>query len=229
MNAERPSRYRQQINRLRVDAHQAVRRYVEKHEKALRLLDQDEFYDILVIYLDALFECGEYAVFLSRVDEGIAMTVDRPVYGRREEELFHHLLYRKAAACFHSGAEQQCVHILRELLRLNPGHSLAARFLTRCETRTRPSSRQSIRALSIGLFLVTVLVLALETLWVRPFWPEVISSVVRCRNGLFLAGWMVLLGGEGWLFARSWYRVSQFISGLPKKQPLAKRMTNTWL
>ena len=73
MNPDPSSRFRQQINRLRVDAHQAVRRYVEKHESALRKLDQDEFYDILIIYLDALFECGEYDVFLSRVDEGIAI------------------------------------------------------------------------------------------------------------------------------------------------------------
>lgn len=228
MNPDRSSRFRQQIIQLRVDAHQAVRRYVEKHESALRKLDQDEFYDILVIYLDALFECGEYDVFLSRIDEGIAMTVDRPVYGRREEDLFHHLLFRKAAACFHKGEEKQCVHILRELLRLNPEHALAARFLVRCENKTQQSARQTIRAISIGLFLSTVLVLVLETLWIRPFFAEGVSLVVWLRNCLFVSGWVVLVGGEGLLFGRSLYSVNQFLRNLPKRATISRRKTSTW-
>lgn len=228
MNPDRSSRFRQQINQLRVNAHQAVRRYVEKHEAALRLLDQDEFYDILVIYLDALFECGEYDVFLSRIDEGIAMTVDRPEYGRREEARFHHLLFRKAAACFHKGEEIQCVHILRELLRLDPEHALAARFLVRCENRTHKSFRQTIRAISIGLFLSTVLVLMLETLWIRPFLTEGVALVVWVRNCLFVSGWAVLVGGESLLFGWSRYSVDQFLRNLPKRATISRRKTSSW-
>ncbi len=228
MSPDRSSRFRQQINRLRGDAHHAVRRYVEKHESALRRLDQEEFYDILIIYLDALFECGEYDEFLHRVDEGIAMTVDRPQYGRREEELFHHLLFRKAAACFHKGEEGQCVHILRELLRLDPAHTLAARFLVRCQNRSRKSSRQSIRAISIGLFLATVLVIMMETLWIRPFGEEKLSMVVWIRNSLFIAGWIVLLGGECLLFLLSRYAVIRFVADLPGKGTFARRKTIQW-
>lgn len=229
MNPDRSSRFRQQINRLRVDAHQAVRRYVEKHESALRKLDQDEFYDILIIYLDALFECGDYDVFLSRVDEGIAMTVDRPEYGRREEHLFHHLLFRKAAACYHKGKEEQCVHILRELLRLDPEHALAARFLVQCVNRSHKSARQTIRAISIGLFLSTVLVLMLETLWIRPFLTEEVALIVWVRNSLFISGWVVLVGGESLLFGQSRYVVTRFIRGLPRRGTISRRKTTSWL
>ncbi len=208
----------QQINHLRTDAHQAVRRYVEKHEAALRLLDQDEFYDILALYLDALFECGEYEVFLTRVDEGIGMTVDRPVFAAREESMFQHLLFRKAAASYHLGKEEQCVYILSELLRLNPDHRLATRFLIQCKNRQRKNARQTIRAVSIGLFLSTVLVLVLETLWVRPFQIEGLPWVQGLRNGLFITGWLVLLGGEGLLFVQSSRAVQQFRAGLSKKK-----------
>ncbi len=229
MNPDLSAFHPQQIDRLRTDAHQAVRRYVEKHEAALRLLDQDEFYDILVIYLDALFECAEYAHFLTRVDEGIALTVDRPEFGSREEGLYHHLLFRKAAACYHLGKEEHCTHILREILRLNPDHPLAARFLIRCQNRQRKETRQTIRALTIGLFLGTVLVLILEALWIKPFLEEYLSLVVGMRNGLFLAGWLTLLGGEGLLQWQSTREVQRFRAGLSRKNRLShQREKKPW-
>ncbi|MCF8237287.1 MAG: hypothetical protein K9I85_03970 [Saprospiraceae bacterium] len=218
MNPDPSAFHPQQIHHLRTDAHQAVRRYVEKHEAALRLLDRDEFYDILVIYLDALFECGEYELFINRVDEAIAMTVDRPVFGAREERMYHHLLFRKAAVCDRLGREEQCIYILTELLRLNPEHKLAIRFLIRCRNRQHRGARQSIRALSIGLFLSTVLVLMVETLWIRPFQMEELPWVMGLRNALFMAGWLVLLGGESFMLIQSTRTVHRFRDGLNKKK-----------
>ena len=225
-----PSRHpiRQQILRLQSDAHQAVRRYFEKHEATIRQLDQDEFYDILVIYLDALFECGEYELFLGRVDEGIAMAVDRQVFTTRDKDLFHHFLYRKAAACFHVGKEGQCVHVLTELLKLDPAHELASRFLVKCGMRSRKTIRQGIRAWSIGLFLSTVVVLVLETLWVRPFAGAWVADVMLLRNGLFLAGWAVLLGGEGWLYLTSSREVLRLRRSLPGRKRNGVKQTELW-
>ena len=157
------------------------------------------------------------------------MTVDRPEYGRREENLFHHLLFRKAAACYHKGKEDQCMHILRELLRLDPEHALAARFLVQCVNRSRKSARQTIRAISIGLFLSTVLVLMLETLWIRPFLTEEVALIVWVRNSLFISGWVVLVGGESLLFGQSRYVVKRFLRSLPRRGTISRRKTTSWL
>ena len=225
-----PSRHpiRQQILRLQSDAHQAVRRYFEKHEAAIRQLDQDEFFDIMVIYLDALFECGEYELFLERVDEGIAMAVDRHDFSPREEDLFHYFLYRKAAASFHMGKEDQCVHVLTELLKLDPSHELAPRFLIKCGIRSRRTIRQSFRAWSIGLFLSTVVVLVLETLWIRPFAGAWVRDVMLIRNLLFLAGWSVLLGGEAWLYLTSSHEVVRLRRSLPRRRRNKEKQAELW-
>ena len=90
--------------------------------------------------------------------KGSAMTVDRPVYGRRERRVpvSPLCLFRKAAACYHLGKEEQCVHILRERvaptwIRTMPLSGPVPRPM--CEQinagkrRAKPSGR-----LSIGLF-----------------------------------------------------------------------------
>jgi len=204
-----PNAISEQIRSLRTDAHRPVIHFFEKHETAIRGLEPWEYLDILLIYLDALFACGEYPRFLERVDEGLILSLDGRLQTLEEGEVYHHLLFRKAAATWHGGDLSATEHILRQLLRLDPGHTLAARFLTRCLSAGRKAERQRIRALAIGSFLLTTLVLALEALWIRPFQAEWTGTVETARNVLFVSGWVVLGGGE-WLLLRKARRETQY-------------------
>jgi hypothetical protein len=212
----------EQIRSLRADAHRPVIHFFEKHESAIRGLEPWEYLDILLIYLDALFACGEYARFLGRVDEGLILALDSRLQTLAQGEVYHHLLYRKAAATWHGGDLKATEHILRQLLRLDPGHALAARFLTRCLSTVRKTERQRVRALSIGFFLLTTLVLVLEALWIRPFRAEWTGIVEITRNVLFVLGWIALGGGE-WLLHRSALR--ETLRWRQQKAPAASRLS----
>lgn len=206
------SAFSRQIRILRSDAHRPVIHFFEKHEAAIRNLDAGEYLDILLIYLDALFACGEYRRFLERVDEGLVLSLDARLQTLDEGEVYHHLLFRKAAAAWHDGDLSATEHILRQLVRLQPDHPLAARFLTRCLSAGSKSSRQNIRAATILLFLLSAIVLAVETLWFHPFLPNSISLVEATRNVLFLSAWLIWGGGELGLYlsaraqTRRWQR-----------------------
>lgn len=222
------SAFSRQIRNLRSDAHRPVIHFFEKHESAIRSLDADEYLDILLIYLYALFACGEYTRFLERVDEGLLLSLDARLQTLDEGEVYHHLLFRKAAASWHSGDLPATEHILRQLLRIHPQHPLADRFLTRCLAAGRKTQRQHIRAATILIFLLSVVVLAMETLWVRPFLPAHIGEITWARNILFLGGWLVWGGGELWIHLSARRQTRRWQRSRHRSPSSTLESTRTW-
>lgn len=197
----RPADLSAALHSLRGDAHRPVIHFFEKHEEAIRHLNREEFFELLQYYLDALFACGEYARYLQRVEEALLLALDTRVHTIKGEEVFHHLLFRKAASAYHLGKSEQTRHLLRELLRLNPHHRLARRFLIRCLSDGQTATRQVVRAVSILLFLATAGIIAVEVFWVRPFYPEWIARVEALRIAGFALGLAVWLIGEAAIYA----------------------------
>lgn len=197
------------IHALRSDANRAVIHYFEKYESGIRMLDPEEYFEVLLVYLDALFACGEYATYTDRVEEALLLAIDIQLQTVNEEDIFHHLLFRKAAAQYNLGKLPECNHVLSQLIGIAPGHKLAMRFLVRSISATMQRARQQFRALSIALFLTSVLIIATEILWVRPFQPEWTARIEMVRNSVFVLGLLVLAGGELYIWLRARRSVQQ--------------------
>lgn len=217
------SSHTRRIRALRTDAHRAVIHYFEKHEEVIRHLSPEERLDILSIYLDALFAVGEYSRHLHHVEEALPLSLD--VEADRTGDLFRHLLFQKAASLYQTGAVDQAVHVLRELLRMDPADGLARRFLERCHRQRLVRFRLRFRAAAVAGWLTSAAVIAFETLWIRPFLPEWTASVEISRNLLFVGAALTLASGELLTMWRSRRRVSRFLATLPaSRRPVAQRV-----
>lgn len=211
--------YGRRMVELRTDTHQAVIHFFEKHEVGIRTLQEDEFFDILLLYLDSLFACGEYERFDRYVDEALILALDHRIYTLKDEDIYEHLLYRKAAVLYNIGRDDQCRHLLTELLRLNPAHKLARRFLKRCLVQSQREFRRRLYAVVILLILVSMLGSALEILWIRPFLPDWVFIWEYSRSLIFLLALIVWAGG---LFRMEWKATSH----VKRMQVLRKQSSN---
>lgn len=194
------SKYRSKIYRdfraIEATEWRTIVRYYESCEAQIRGLDFEEYFEILDAYTNALFEIGAYQKHLLMADAVIEASVMNNVKFLDGEDVFHRTLFKKAASCFHLHDLEQCEHILRELLRIDPYDQHTAMFLKKCLRRMHPALVRQTRAAAIFLFLLSALVICLEILIVRPFYPMYNRLVEASRNSIFFLGIAVLVGGD---------------------------------
>ena len=190
------SRVFRDFKEIEPNAYRQVIRFYEEHEDKILSLDMDEKFEMLVAYVDALFEIGAYQKHLLLVDYVIEISIKENIQQFQEQDIFQHMLFRKAASLYNCVELEQSDYILRELIRINPQHPDAVLFLKKCLRRMRNGLVYRTRAASISLFLLTAFVICLEVLFVRPFYQEYTYQVEAGRNYIFLFGCLVLLGGD---------------------------------
>jgi tetratricopeptide (TPR) repeat protein len=190
--------------------HQRIRFY-ESHEREIVGLRQKEIFLLKEGYADALFQVGAYKKHLSMVDELIEECMNHNIRFFKGEDIFQGLLFRKAASLFQIRKTREAIHILRELIRINPAYRDPARFLARCYRRQRPNWLGWLRAASVVLFILTAVVIALEMLMVNPLFPEMTSDVQMVRNSTFFLGVIALVGGEVWHRLECRSKADQFV------------------
>lgn len=171
-------------------------RFYEEHEKEIRGLDFEEYFELMMVYTDALFEIGAWQKHMLMADAVIEISVMDNLATFNGVDVLRHTLFRKAASHYNLLELEKTEHILRELLRINPHDADCAAFLKKCLRTMRPSLIRQSRALSIGLFLFTGLVILVELLVVHSFYPGYSSTVEALRITTFIIGLVVLAGGE---------------------------------
>ena len=105
-------------------------------------------------------------------------------------------LFKKAAALFNSGRLPEAIHILKELLKLDPKHESSKLFLINCFVKERKQESYPFRAISVGAILLSACVIAGELLIVRPYYEAYVDHVELLRNFLFGLGVISLITGE---------------------------------
>jgi len=196
---------------IELGAHRAVVRFYEEYEKDIRELNFEESFELMIAYLDALFEIGAYGNFLGLVNHAIEEIITNNIKIYQGEDIFEKILFRKAAAHYNLMQYAKSDHILRELIRMNPENELAARFLKRCDCRLRPRIIKNSRAFSVLLFVLSAVVIAFEVLLVRPFFNMYEADIMTVRNLLFLSGVVVLVVGDVAHRLAAEQRVNQFV------------------
>ncbi|MEY3368913.1 MAG: hypothetical protein RI973_2068 [Bacteroidota bacterium] len=193
-------------------------RYYEKHESGIRQLDFDEFFEMLVAYTNALFETGAYEKHQLMSDAVIEASIMNNIASLNGQDIYRQVLFKKAASCYHTSRLEQADHILRELLRIDPDDQDSLFFLKKCVRKLKPGLMRKSVAASVGLFLLSSLLVALEVLIVRNFYAEKAWLLELLRNLIFALGLVSLAGGawlHHWQAART---VEDFVLQLRQRQ-----------
>jgi len=181
---------------IKSDEYRTIIRFYEEYNQEINQLEFEEYFDLMIAYCNALFEVGAYHSFLSIVDATIATTIENNIQFYRGEDIYQELLFRKAAACYNTQAYDQSKYILRELIKIDPWNPISVRFLKKCLHAETPAYVKNIRALGVALFLLAAVIIAVEIIFVRSYYPEYTSIIEMSRNLIFLFASLCLIGIE---------------------------------
>lgn len=193
-------------------------RFFEHHEEDIKLLEFDEYFDMLVAYTNALFETGAYEKHLLMVDVVIETAVGNNITFFQGEDLFNSSLFRKAASCFHTFRLKKAEYILKELLKIDPYHQDGKRFLKKCLRSKQPRGLSNARAFSVLLFFLAALIICAELIWARNFHPEWLQFIHFLRNVVLGSGLLLLFGTTLWHYIRVNRSVERFVKELREKK-----------
>jgi tetratricopeptide (TPR) repeat protein len=203
---------------LEQNAYREVIRYFEKNEASIQQLDFEEYFDLITIYVTALFEIGEYRKHLLMVDVVIEASILNNITVYRGQDIFQQMLFRKAASFFQLREYAQAEHILRELLKINPDNGNAVLFLKKCLRVHYPHIRSRAQAASIFLLLLATFITAMEVLMVRPFYGMYTDGVEYSRNSTFVLACLIMLGGDLYLRWLADREVHHFVQKVRKEK-----------
>jgi hypothetical protein len=191
--------------------------FFERKEEDIRQLDFEEYFELLYIYVNALFEVGAYQKHVVMADEVIEAAICHNIQWYKNEDIFQKSLFRKAASLYNTSEFGHAEYILRELIRIDPEYRDAVAFLKKCIRAGNLRSLQVFRAAGIFLFLVSAAVICAEVLLVRPFYALHAPAVELLRNALFAGGCSALIAGELW---RRWkaHRTAEFFVAENRQQ-----------
>lgn len=181
---------------IEINAYKEKIQYIEENFFMLRELDADEYFDMMVLYGEALFETGEYARQAKLADHILEMSIERNIILHRDQDVYFETLFKKAASLHNLEKIDQAVHILKELIKINPDHESTKLFLINCIIRQKKSTVKPYRTVSLFLLLASAVVIAFELLIIRNFWPGWAAIIEIIRNGLFISGVILLVAGE---------------------------------
>jgi tetratricopeptide (TPR) repeat protein len=170
--------------------------YIEENIFMLRELDAGAYFDMMVLYGEALFETGEYARQAKLADHIVEMSISQNIVMHRDKDVYFETLFKKAASLHNLDKIDGAVHILKELVKINPDHESSKLFLINCLIRQKKSLVRPYRNLSLILLLSSALVIGAELIFVKRLWPSWTMIMEMVRNGLFISGVILLIAGE---------------------------------
>ena len=171
-------------------------RFYEEREDKIKLLDFQEYFDLLVSYVNALFEIGNYYKHLKTVDRVIEVAIDNNIRKYKNEDVYHSMLFKKAASLFNIKCYEKADYILRELIKIDPYEQDVILFLKKCLRKKNPAIIINSRAAAIFLFLMTAIIICVEVLLVNTFYKMYADLVVTTRFSVFYLACAMLFGGD---------------------------------
>lgn len=181
---------------IRPDAQREIIRFYDEHEPAIRQMDFEEYFDLLVAYVDALFVVGKYRQHLLMVDIIIENTIKRNIFSYNGQDLFFEMLTCKGISFLHTYEYTKARTIFEQLIRIKPEHEETVRYLEKSiRVKGAPIQHWS-RALSIGLLFLATFIIGLEILLIRPFYELYVSYFELGRTALFVLACLILVAGE---------------------------------
>ncbi|MCB0629765.1 MAG: hypothetical protein KDD15_08535 [Lewinella sp.] len=178
------------------EAHREIIRFFDENEKAIYQLGTEEFFDLYVSYVDALFVIGKYRKHLLLVDYIVEYSIRQNIYTYNERDLFYEMLMCKGLSYLYTYEFKQAEAIFRQLIRIDPQQAEVSRFLEKSLRHQGAPVQHRTRAIGIGLLIISALVIGIEILLIRPFYEMYTPVFEWSRNLLFLLACITMLAGE---------------------------------
>ncbi|KXK39047.1 MAG: hypothetical protein J5I52_09820 [Saprospiraceae bacterium] len=212
MNREHKLTYLQYF-RLGETAYREKVRFYEEHPDAIASLYYEDKIDIDLDYLICLFEIGRYERFLSKVDAAIEQVIMDNIYEFGGENIYEELLFRKAACLYQIEKYDECGHLLRQLVKINPSNRIYIGLLNIVERKIHTDAVTTIKALAMASFLIVVCISLVRILF-EPFLDVYISPLITVRTGLFILGISCLVGLEVYFQLKLYRETGMFSYGI---------------
>lgn len=186
-------------------------RYYERNKKAIKSLPYEVKLEMTLQYVVSLFEVGDYYRYLKYVDTLLARVIEENLFSVDGDDIYQELLYRKAASLHNTLDYYSAEHVLAELCKIDSTNSVYKRtFLKNNMDRLR-SQGQKVRAGIISMLLVSGIVIGIELLVIRPFYPEQIQVVEWSRNALFGGAILGIMVQEFLIRRQAWKKFSELL------------------
>jgi tetratricopeptide (TPR) repeat protein len=189
-------------------------RFYEANEKAIEKLDFEQSFELFSTYTNAIFSTGAYNKHLRLADMVIETSILQNVQYIDSNDIYYNTLFKKAASLYNLCRYDEAKHTLAEVVKLNPWDDVAIQFFKKVERTMRPKYLKDVRAASILLFIITSLVIAIEMLVIRIFYPEYTPLIEQSRNVLLTLGVLLLVGVELGYYLNIHWKVNKWVADL---------------
>ncbi len=196
--------------------------FVEEHLEGLKRIPFNEYFEILLAYLNALFEIGHYRDYLRRVDLAIEASILKNIKEYNGCNVYEQLLFRKAASNYNIMEYKKAEYIIEELIKINPLNKGYSAFLKRALHKNVPDYVMTLRAAGMFAFMLSAFVISIELLVIRNFFEVYATKVEFGRNIIFVMGWVFLLGGELFFRYGVHKKVEKFVAQVKMKKHITK-------
>ena len=193
------------------DYQRTIRLY-EEREKEIGRLGVLENFELTVYYADALFATGAYRQHQMMVDLVIEASMLHNIHEVEgvEGDVFHHLLFKKAASAFRLQRYDVSSHVARELIRMQPRREINVRFLRASLFREQARTLQAGRATFIFFLLLAAALIVFEVLLLRPVYPEFVPYSQLAIGLSFMLGILFLLVFYGFAYSKAHHEAYGF-------------------
>lgn len=219
MEARHYSQLYRRLRDLDPHDHQRIIRLYEELETEIGRLDVLEYFELTVYYVNALYQTGafrQHQLMIDLVIEGGIRHNITEVEGI-SGDIFQHLLFHKAAAAFRLRHFDVAIHVARELVRIDPGRDLYARFLRMALFKEQTATLQFGRAGFIFCVLLAAFLITMNLLVVINFNPEYVAGFQAAIASVFALGILCLSGAYGLAYWRAHRAAYRFQHGQANK------------
>jgi tetratricopeptide (TPR) repeat protein len=155
---------------------------------------------------------------LVMTDELLEIVIMQNIESWDGQDVYHDLLFDKAASLYQLDEFAKAEHVLRELLKLAPWDRKALRFLQKCLIRQRPTWLFKAGVIGVLLVLLSACTIALEIFVINPFYPNLSEWFEYLHKGVLVSGILTLGIGEAWHSLRCRNTVMSFIERWRKRK-----------
>jgi uncharacterized membrane protein YqjE len=127
-----------------------------------------------------------------------------------DKDVFQHLLFSKAVSAFRLQRYDTSIHVARELIRIDPSQKNNERFLRVALFRQQAGILQFGRAGFIFCMLAAALVIVLDLLIVRSFYPTQTDLTQWAVAAIFVLGVLLLAGAYNYAWLRAHRQATRF-------------------
>jgi len=138
-----------------------VQFYEERRGKISELLTRDKL-ELDIDYTFALFELGKYIKCLATLEILIEQVIRENIFKIDGEDVFQSLLFKKSACHYNLGEPKKSMHVLQELIKMNPKDETYQIFFKRCNRNELKQAYRWMSGLVVGLFLLAAFIISIR-------------------------------------------------------------------